>query len=445
MKRFCLALALLLLAGSVNFAQDPKPAGEVDPAVQLMNLYRVKGRSWSHRVITWQRGSGPSVQISNGWVSEVKDGRAEVRSQIGGTGRGSVSSSVASHQLDDPNHKLRADAAKDAPEVEIDLGWRKFRCKKVKLDVEGAQRTSWISTEFHPLVVKHVEMRENGTTIMNLQSFLEAPVDPWLLYRKQGRKWTQQTLVRIGGNGGARVGLGSTSKMQYRVKEARENSASWTMSMLDANGKPSFSQDQEMQFTSGAIERDSAPIVDTSMQLKSCQAGEFLCWYTKQGGYETWSSVNWPGVLVAMEAKDYSMELVDFDLGHDEQAFFRAQGNSYELSTTSGGSTTKVRCEVTQLTDGTATFRTTALDADGKEVSATDSVQEVPELQETLMAYAGQVEELVVTPAGSFPAIRTTDDSGARTTWKWNGITVREVVRGTEGETVSELTALNLQ
>jgi len=443
MKRFCLALALLLLASSVNFAQDPKPAGEVDPAVQLMNLYRVKGRSWSHRVITWQRGSGPSVQISNGWVSEVKDGRAEVRSQIGSTGRGSVSSSVASHQLDDPNHKLRADAAKDAPEVELDLGWRKFRCKKVKLDVESAQRTSWISIEFHPLVVKHVEMRETGTTIMNLQSFLEAPVDPWLLYRKQGRRWTQETSIRIGGKGG--VGLGSTSKMQYRVKEAREKSASWTMSVLDEKGKPSFSQDQEMQFTSGAIERDSAPIVDTSMQLKSCAAGEFLCWHTKQGGFETWSSVNWPGVLVAMEGKDYSMELVEFDLGHDEQAFFRTQGNSYELTKTTGGSSTKTRCEVTQFADGQATCRTVGLDGDGMEVSVTDSVQEVSELPDTLMAYAGQVEELVVTPAGSFPAIRTTDDSGARTTWKWNGITVREVLRGPDGETVTELTALNLQ
>lgn len=443
MKRFCLSLALLLLAGSVNFAQDPKPAAEVDPAVQLMNLYRVKGRSWSHRVITWQRGSGPSVQISSGWVREVKDGRAQVRSQIGSAGRGSVSSSDANYQLDDPNHKSRVDAGKDAPDVELDLGWRKFRCKKVKLDIEGAQRTSWISTEFHPLVVKHVEMRENGTTIMNLQSFLEAPVDPWLLYRKQGRKWTQETSIRIGGKGG--VGLGTTSKMQYRVKEARENSASWTMSVLDDKGKPSFSQDQEMQFTGSAIERDYAPFADTGMQLKSCPAGEFLCWYTKQGGYETWSSVNWPGVLVAMAAKDYSMELTEFDLGHDEQAFFRTQGNSYELTTTAGDSTTVVRCEITQLADGKATCRTASLDADGNEISAADGVHEVPETPETLMAYAGQVEELVVTPAGSFPAIRSTDDSAGRTTWKWNGITVREVLRGPEGETVSELTALNLQ
>jgi hypothetical protein len=438
MKRFCLALVLLLLVGSVHFAQDPKPAGEFDPSVKLMNLYRVKGRSWSHQVITWHRHSQPGVQISNGWVSEVEDGRAEVHSQIGGAGRGSVSSSVANHQLDDPNHKLRADAAKDAPEVELDLGWRKFRCKKVKLNMDGLQRTSWISTEFHPLVVKHVEMRENGTTIMNLQSFLEAPLDPWLVYRKQGRRWTQETSVRIGGKG-------SVSKMQFRVKEVRENSASWSVSMLDDSGKPTFSQGQEIQFTSGAIERDAAPVADLSMQLMSCPAGEFLCWYSKSSGVETWSSVYWPGVTVSMKAKEYSMELTEFDLGHDEQAFYRAQGNSYELTTTAGGSATKTRCEVTQFTETQATCRTTSFNSKGEEISAADSAHEVPDVPETLMAYAGQVEELVVTPAGSFPAIRTTDEKAGRTTWKWNGITVREVLQGPEGEMVTELTALNLQ
>ena len=441
MKRFCVALALLLLAGSVNFAQDPKPAGEVDPAVQLMNLYRVKGRSWSHREIIWARGNAPVVTTTNWYVKGIKDGVAEVTHESKGADvkfKGSREVKL-SHAAENE----RRWAAKNLVEVELNVGFRSFRCKKLVTNTDERQQTTWVSTEFHPLVVKQVTMESHTITVYTLSSFLEAPVDPWLLYRKQGRRWTQETSIRIGGKGG--VGLGSTSKMQYRVKEARENSASWTMSVLDANGKPSFSQDQEMQFTSGAIERDSGPIVDTSMQLKSCQAGEFLCWYTKQGGYETWSSVNWPGVLVAMAAKDYSMELIEFDLGHDEQAFFRAQGNSYELSTTSGGSTTKVRCEVTQLADGQATCRTVSLDADGKEVSVTVSVQEVSELPETLMAYAGQVEELVVTPAGSFPAIRTKDDSAGRTTWKWNGIIVREVVRGPEGETVSELTALNLQ
>jgi hypothetical protein len=60
------------------------------------------------------------------------------------------------------------------------------------------------------------------------------------------------------------------------------------------------------------------------------------------------------------------------------------------------------------------------------------------------MAFDGQKEQWITTPAGSFPAILT-EVEGSSKTWTWNGVPIRTVMKTDQFETVMELTELKLE
>ena len=45
----------------------------------------------------------------------------------------------------------------------------------------------------------------------------------------------------------------------------------------------------------------------------SPSAGEFECYLTEMNDTKTWTSVEYPGLLVKMEGKQTTMELISFD------------------------------------------------------------------------------------------------------------------------------------
>jgi hypothetical protein len=245
------------------------------------------------------------------------------------------------------------------------MGFRKFKCRKQVTKTDNMQVTTWVSTEYHPLVVKQVKIQPSGTEIRKLSYFDPADIDPYQLYRKTGRHWKVRTIT---GNGKNRT----ESTMEYKVKEVREDGATFSISVLDANGNSLFSQDTEIEFDAEAM-AVTAATPEMEMVTKSCKAGKFQCYHSNAAGFESWTSVRWQGLIVASKMNNYEMELIEFDLGHDEHQFYRKTGNYYVLqkSNTTGekvvqGNTTRV--EVTDVGETEATYKVTVTNPAGEQV-----------------------------------------------------------------------------
>ena len=435
---FLCALALLLVI-QTSLAQDAKPDTQLDPNIELMGLYTKKDRNWVHRDIRWERGESPIVQMISTRIASVKDGRAQLTTETQSADGNSYSSSSRGVDTGKPTEEQLGWASAGAPLEDLDMGFRTFKCRKHLVKTEGKQTTTWISTEFHPLLVKQVMISGSSTHIRKLTSFYSADIDPYQLYRKEGRQWTIRTKS---GNGAART----ETSMRYRVKEVREGSATFTLSILDGKGAAMFSQDTEIQFEVSSMTGGFGGGAEIEMVTKTCAAGEFTCYHTNMAGFESWTSVDWPGLTVASKMKGYEMELTEFDLGHDSHAFFRKQGNFYVTRTTNGDETIQqIRVEVGEVSETEASSTVTVTDAAGKQLSSETQTHTFPGADADPVGYANQTEQLIETTAGTYPALRLKTDAGE--TWTWQGITIyaKSQVADNEGAEMQMLELIELK
>jgi hypothetical protein len=318
------------------------------------------------------------------------------------------------------------------------MGFATFECKKHQRKADGIQVTTWVSTEYHPLVVKRVTFESASTSVHRLTAFQTATVDPWMLYRKEGRRWKTKSTISAGGRP-------TNSYIEYSVKDVRDDSATYSMAVLDANGKAMFTQDQEMKFTMPSVASPAGRAPQTTMESKKVEAGEFQCNLMDQNGTKSWTSVQWPLLVVAMETNSFTMELIEFDIGHDSNKFFRTVGNYLVLTRTrtigNQVAVETLRFDVTAVNETEATVKATTTMERG-EPGVSEFKEPFTEPPETTV-YAAEVEEWIETPAGKFAAVKKVADGG--TSWTWNGLVVKRESTADGVTSVSELTELNLE
>ncbi|MBE7492852.1 MAG: hypothetical protein HS108_14010 [Planctomycetes bacterium] len=432
-------LPLLLAHTLAQDAPRPKSAGKTE----LLKLYRTAGTVWHHRVVSWQRGGAAESSTESGRVESVEGNNAVVVESTR-TFTGLVNGTKTARDLSKPTDEDLAFADEKLPLEELDLGFARFACRRHRVTRDGEQITTWVSTEHHPLVIKQVRLGPDHSVIRKLTGFALATPDPWLLYRMAGRRWVHKNST---GKDAA-----TTHYMVQTVKSVASDHAMVSMDMLDKDRKSMLGgvEIPPTRYNFTAIAEDGVlaenPPVPTREKLTT-EAGEFDCMVTKTGETKVWMSAVWTMLVVKLESPTMVQELVEFDLGHDLLRFFRTAGNTEttRITTEVGGmqATSLTRRTVTKFEDGKATVQTVTLDGNGREVTRNEMQLDVPDKTLPVLKYAGQREELVVTPAGNFVAIVQSPGNELRN-WTHHGITVKQEMRNADFVMTTEVTDLKL-
>ncbi|MEZ5992500.1 MAG: hypothetical protein R3E76_09115 [Planctomycetota bacterium] len=441
MKRVAFACLLLLITVPAVLAQDEKPESEApQTSVELNRLYKQAGRAWGHRVIHWTRGESPEVETTKNNVTEFVDGVAEVNSETRSASGDYVGSTATLVTVEDVSDETKALVADSLPPETLDMGFRAFECRKHEFKADGIQVTTWTSTEFHPLVVKQVTFRGEYTEIRKLTSFNSAETDPWLLYRMVGRRWKLKMTTNFDDEE-------SISYFENEVIASNDQSAKVKLTMAIGDEESVDAGESEVRFTANPTEPLPPEFEELPGETKTCEAGEFDCTVFKHGETVTWNSKQWPGLIVRQEGPASTMELVEFDLGHDFMKFYRTAGNTYTTKSTTKFQAMNIESsityKVTKYEDGVSTYTMTSKDANGRQTFKNEMSLDVSEPDESLSPYVDQVEELIETPAGKFPALRTQMEE--TTTWMWHGIVVRMEMKMEDIEMTQELTELKME
>ena len=140
----------------------------------------------------------------------------------------------------------------------------------------------------------------------------EAP-DPFLLYKKKGRKWKHKSVTKLEGMDDM------VSFHEYEVTEVGEDYAKFTFLMLDKDGKPTPGMEPSetrLEFRMWDNHNDDPyedpAAVKTVEETITVKAGEFNCTRFDQRGTKSWTSVKYPGLLVKLTTEQTEMELVEF-------------------------------------------------------------------------------------------------------------------------------------
>lgn len=461
------------------------------PGIELMKLYTTPGRKWTHEVIEWRRGGTPNVETVETEVDEVSDGFATWSSKGESETGNSESKAGGEFRVESPSLRHRNWAGEDLPVETVATDGGEFECRRHRVTVGGIQTTTWVSTEYHPLVVKQVKLGKDYTEIHKLKSFYAAEVDPWLLFRKVGRKFTLKA-------------TGDDMEESYiHVTVTRCDADGATVEVLetDVNDKPIESgpdgeplDDQprvdEIKFNDEqgvALYGGGAEVIGGEVETVEVEAGEFGCFVIQNEYGRRSYSRNWiwlPVMLEFPEQGNMDFELTSFDLGHDMREFYDTVGNYYVMETRSefeGFETSNtMRMEVIEVLDDEAKVKTTNYDQNGNEFASNTMNYPVPGLKapaddepaedaddaeeeedngeeggeegeqeepEAVTPYDGQFEEWITTPAGSFAAIRSKNEvSGMETvSWTWNGLAVRSETKGEGMRMVMEITELHME
>jgi hypothetical protein len=443
MKRACFALTMLLLISPAIVSQDDKPAKPA--AVEQMALYKKAGRSWAHRVIHSIRGESPDVETSTMRITKLEEGRAHCVQETASADRTRFTSSSYTVDPADVPEEAQAWAEASLPEETLDMGFRKFACKKHQVKTETMQTTTWVSVEYHPLIVKQVTIEAQTTSIRKLTAFNAAEVDPWQLYRMVGRSF------KLKGMEGESV----KAYFQSTVTKSDTEGADLEVVQTDADGKQvGETTTTRANFTKrlglvvpGGVEE----VAPTGEETVTVGAGEFECYIVELKGWKLYFSKTWVELPIKVEMDKGSLELVEFDLGHDSHKFYRTAGNSYEVTNTirmaNFNTDSRTRYEVMSVADNKSKYKMQMLDAKGKVTFSNEMEMGIPVVEGdepvAATAYDGQIEDMVSTTAGAFPAIRM--DSKDTTTWIWNGIVIRMEMKTKDFESILDLTALNWQ
>ncbi|MCC7510527.1 MAG: hypothetical protein IT464_14290 [Planctomycetes bacterium] len=442
MRTLLVTIVLLAAAAAANLAQDaPKPAGPAP--IRVMELYKVKGRAWSHRITEWHRGGSPNFTNERGEVTESdgKIARYKVRhtsedGNSGGGGGGTVDISA-------PIDSDKAWADEKLPQETLEMAGRVWACRKHTTKRDGIEYKTWVSAEYHPLIVKQVALGQGYCQIRKLTSFDTAERDMWSLYRVVGRSWLQRMEINVGGN------EPMVSYSRSTVKAVTVDGATVTNAMLDKDMKAqrgAVATDMKIEFKDLEVEADvPAPV---GRENKTCKAGEFDCEVFEIGQHKYWNSAIWPSLIVFYDTGTFKTELVEFDLGHDPQRLYRTAGNYYlqKSSTSFGGMQMQQqnRLEVNDVKDGKSKFTIISYDQQGNEQFRNDSELAIAESDGPRMPYSGQLEEGVTTPAGTFRCIKTVHEGGI-TMWSLHGVTIKLVMETKDMSMTQEVVELKLE
>jgi hypothetical protein len=131
--------------------------------------------------------------------------------------------------------------------------------------------------------------------------------DAFALYKKEGRKWKHKSVTKMEGMDDM------VSFTQYEVIKVGDDAATYKMTTLDAEGKETYTADQEVKFEipdAPACTGGEAP--EVKEETIKVEAGEFECIVTDVSGTKSWTSKKYPGLVVKMEGANMTMELVEF-------------------------------------------------------------------------------------------------------------------------------------
>lgn len=425
-------IGLLACLVMPSLAQDQPANPKNAPKVELMCAYKTAGASWSYRIVSWQREGDTFSGSESCTVEAVADGEAKLRTQGSNKSGNNSWARTESVKIDSPFSDKADWVDAKLPRETLDLGFAKFPCAKSVEKLGDVQVTRWVSTEWHPLVVKQVKLGAHSGETRTLTSFQSGGVDPFLLYRMKGRSWTIKNTTEI-------AGMDSMiSYMRTTVTAVEATNATISMEFLDKDKQPMAG----MQATESKIEFVQTPATvgpgetpQIKHESKSVAAGEFACTYFEFNEVKSWMSSVWPSLMVAMEHQAGTSELVEFDLGHDEWLFYRTAGNSYTVRLDKEIHTYTVR-EVVGL-------EATVVKLHGGVTSETKVKFEEKKLP--AMPFAGRSEQWVTTPAGSFAAVLTewapAENGQVPRDWSWNGIKLKS-----SGSLIEvELTELKLE
>ncbi|MBX3458788.1 MAG: hypothetical protein KF696_02345 [Planctomycetes bacterium] len=437
--------ALLLLVATVAIAQD-KPKPNATTAIKPMELYRVAGRAWTYRLTEWNRGGSTRTGNERGSVTSSDGKLAAYKSSYtweDGSGGGGSSGEVKLNDMD-VEEKALADEA--LPEESLEMAGRGWVCRRHVTKEGDIEVTTWVSAEYHPLVIKQVKLGKDYCRIRKLTSFETGETDPWGLYRVDGRSWTVKSTTEIAGMDPM------VSYVRYTVSKVTGKGATLTFDTLDKDKKaiegiPASETEivfELAQAAGGA--KDEGPVM--ARERKKCEVGEFDCWAVEVAGMKSWTSVAFPGLLVCIESKSHKSELVEFDLGHDARRLYRKAGNYCVTSTTHTFAGMKVqnsmRIDVVSADKGRARYTTTSYDEAGNEQFKNESSIKVSEPTSPRMRYTNQVEETISTPAGTFRCVVADTGNGMKS-WMWHGIVIRSVMETKDITMLQEVTELKVE
>ncbi len=137
--------------------------------------------------------------------------------------------------------------------------------------------------------------------------------DAYALYKKKGRKWMHKSTTKMEGMDPM------VSYMSYEITDVNDKEATQLMIMLDKDKKPMAGMEKgtesKIPLVAPKVEapKCGAKAPEMKKEKAKCEAGEFECYLTEMNDTKTWSSVEYPGLLVKMEGKQTTMELISFD------------------------------------------------------------------------------------------------------------------------------------
>jgi hypothetical protein len=437
MHKILLCLGILLLAWSPDvIAQDAKP--EVDPDIELMRLFDTPGRSWTTRVIHWQRGESPYVETWHSKVDSVENRQARVTSS-GETSWGDAGNTLRTFNLDAPDEDMLAYAARDLPLETLDMGFRSFECRRHVTKDDATEITTWVSTEFHPLIVKQTSFSADNYVIQKLTGFHDALVDPWQLWRMVGRSFKLKVSSEDEGE----------FHVTARVTGCDDSGADVEFTRDDEEEEPETERVEFNRRLTTIVPEGLDAVEPAGEEAVKVKAGEFDCHLVEGEGWKAWISKVWTELPVKFESNKATMELVEFDLGHDMQRMYGTVGNTYTTRQTmrmpNMKMVTQVRHTVTKVEDGVSTYRIESLDEQGRVQFSQESEFPLRDRGDSpaLRYSPDNVEEMVSVPAGRFPSFRTETDE--MKSWSWNGILVRMELKMEGLESLTELIEVKIQ
>lgn len=133
--------------------------------------------------------------------------------------------------------------------------------------------------------------------------------DPYVLYKKKGRKWTAKTTTKLEGMDDI------ISYFKAEVIKVGANSATVSYTVLDKDRKPMAglpANETEIEFREAEDDWGDRPEVKTTEETIKVEAGEFECTVTEVSGTKSWMSKKYPGLLVKMESGSMTTELIEY-------------------------------------------------------------------------------------------------------------------------------------
>lgn len=444
-------LATLLLA--LPLLLSPAPLAQEAPEVDPFNLYKLVGRSWTVRTITWRRGAAVSTDYRKHEVTLVHDELCTLKT----TSLDKDGFSSGGDQARDLrfNEELRAASmpAKDATKTRLTLAGCSFEATLSESMSEGSHEQTWRSAKYPALILRKRVVRADFVETQDLLAFNEGIPDAWTLYRMPGRKWIYRINEEL---------TGPNPKTSYLVNEVIEASlegAKIKTSYLDKDKKPvegDQGDTKSIEFEKAAPWKRPEPAKDREVIEGTLSAARIKWASIEIRGAEQseFYSKNWPGLLLKKTAKNSEMVLDEFYTGHEDGRFFRTKGNFYLMRQMyrfggrgMGDSTSYMRMEVKSIKDNQATYQIASYDQNMRQQYSQDAT--MPISVSTPRAHSGvePIEERIVIGAGVFQCLRVTNEQkdNSYSTWSMHGLMLRMVNEGEGYTMMQEVTELKLE